>query len=175
MLPGKGPLRPAAALIGPDHLVQEQVPSEDLIAENARPGAHAPIEMETEHAGIAEQPPGRPDHAGQQAQISLLVRRGVLVGRQPDLGRSPLPAFGAPGPGARELFARHEGRIQIDALNLPGQAADLLRKRPDIPLDQQIFPAAEDFPLHFNRYKLPILRQFMLTSVPASRAEASVP
>ena len=52
---------------------------------------------------------------------------------------------------------------------------DLLRKRPDIPLDQQIFPAAEDFPLHFNRYKLPILRQFMLTSVPASRAEASVP
>ena len=153
MLPGKMPLRPAAALIGPDDLVQEPGLPEHLVAHDPRLRCHAPVQVQVKHAGLVQQFPCRPHQAAQQPQVFLFPGIPVAVRRIPRRRTSRPPSLFPVRPAAHKLFSRHERRIQVNALGPPVQGPEFRRQRQHIAALQQVLSLPEYFLLHADRFK----------------------
>ena len=154
VLAGEVLLRAAAALVAPDDLVEEELFAEDLVADHPSVGAGMPVQVQGQHARALQQGIGILHQAAQEAQICLPGAVAVRIGGVLRRGTARLPACLTKAAAAGEAVARHEGRVDVHALDLAGilrQHAG--KRRAAIAAQEQITPLAGDFPGHMNRFK----------------------
>ena len=154
MLAGEELLGAAAALVGPDDLVEEGVLPEHLVAEQPPIRAGAPVQVKGQHTGRLQQVMGVLNQPPQQRQIGfpalILVGEGRVFRCRPARFPARLPKPAAPG----EAVPRHEGRVDIHALRLPRIRSERAGQRSAaIAAQQQILPLPDDLPGNLNRFK----------------------
>ena len=153
MLAGEVLLRPAAAFIAPDNLIEEACFAELPVAHQPGRRGHAPVQVEIKDTRIIQQGLRDGNHPPEQAQVLFFTGVPVLVGRIARRGRSCLPALLAVRPAAHELLPGHKGRIHIDALCLSGQRPDLIRQLHHTAAYQQVFTVSVYFPFRLHLFK----------------------
>ena len=153
VFPGEIPLRPPAALIAPDDLVEEPDLAEHLVAHDPGRRRHSPVKVQVEHTRLRQQLLPDGNDPPQEPQVLLLAGIPVLVRRIARSRRPRPPSLLAVRTAAYKLLPGHEGRVHIDALCLPGQRPDLFRQFHHASADQQVLPVAEHFPVHRNLFK----------------------
>ena len=154
MLAGEVLLRAAAALVGPDDFVEEELLTKDLVADQPAVGGGMPVQVEGQHARAAEQLVGVLDQPAQEGQVGVLGAVAIRIGGEFRRGTAGFPAGLAKTTAAGEAVAGHEGRVDVHALGLGGiirqHAAE---RRAAIAAQEQIAPLADDLPGNINRFK----------------------
>ena len=120
VLAGEVFLRAAAAFVAPDDLVEEELLAKDLVADDAAVGRGVPVQVDGQHAGLAEQRVGVLDQPAQEVQVSRLVLKFVCKSGELGGGTARLPASLTEAATAGEAVPGHEGRVDVHALGLAG-------------------------------------------------------